>query len=537
MQLGDNQFAAGKCRRYKERVKSKLVEPESVSFGLRRYLYFTAAMTGASIMIVEILGAKMLAPYVGTSHFVWTAQIAVTLLALACGYYIGGRVVDRSPDLKRLYWAILWAAVYLCFAVLVIEPVAYWCLRFKLAMGSLLASAFLFLVPLALLAMAGPFIVRMISASVAGVGGNMGRLTAISTLGSVVGTALIGYVLIPLAPNSITMYGTAGALVLVVLGYFSGYRKVGLAPAIATAAVVIVLAAFGIWRQGQPRFSRMEELARRNSDFGLLQVLQDKSSPRRYYLNDYLTQNTYDTEEKKSVSMFTYMLYGLANAYTPRISSVLCIGLGVGIVPMQFANDGAKVDVVEINPAVVPLATKYFDLQPAKLNIIHGDGRQFLNECDRKYDTISLDAFLGDSSPSHLMSREAFASMKRVLNPGGTLVINSFADLNRDGDFFAASLSKTLASVFRSVRIHAGRGGNTMFVASDRADLAPVREFDFSRVHSSTAWSVREAFTGLRETDPARGIVLTDDFNPVEFYDAKNREQLRRNLAMEVRNL
>jgi hypothetical protein len=76
-----------------------------------------------------------------------------------------------------------------------------------------------------------------------------------------------------------------------------------------------------------------------------------------------------------------------------------------------------------------------------------------------------------------------------------------------------------------------------MFVASDRPDLTPVREFDFARVHSSTASRVREAFAGLRETDPARGIVLTDDFNPVEFHDARNREGLRRALAMEVRNL
>ena len=65
----------------------------------RRYLYFTAAVTGAAVMIVEILGAKMLAPYVGTSHFVWTAQIAVTLVALAAGYYVGGRLVDRSTEL------------------------------------------------------------------------------------------------------------------------------------------------------------------------------------------------------------------------------------------------------------------------------------------------------------------------------------------------------------------------------------------------------------------------------------------------------
>src|SRR5438445_904807 len=105
--------------------------------GLRRYLYFTAATTGAAIMIVEILGAKMLAPYVGTSHFVWTAQIAVTLVALAAGYYAGGWMVDRSPKPGRLYGCILLAAIYLCGSVLLVRPVAYGCLDFNLALGSL----------------------------------------------------------------------------------------------------------------------------------------------------------------------------------------------------------------------------------------------------------------------------------------------------------------------------------------------------------------------------------------------------------------
>src|SRR5271154_4932429 len=114
----------------------------------RNYLYFTAAVAGMVIMIVEILGAKMLAPYVGTSHFVWTAQIAITLVALASGYYAGGRLADRSSAPGRLYWGILCAATYLAFTSLAAAPVAYWCLDFRLAIGSLMASAALFFVPL-----------------------------------------------------------------------------------------------------------------------------------------------------------------------------------------------------------------------------------------------------------------------------------------------------------------------------------------------------------------------------------------------------
>ena len=86
--------------------------------GARAYVYLTAAVTGGAVMVVEILGAKMLSPFLGLSHFVWTAQIAVTLVALACGYYAGGRLADRSQRLAWLYWAILAGAICLAFTVL-----------------------------------------------------------------------------------------------------------------------------------------------------------------------------------------------------------------------------------------------------------------------------------------------------------------------------------------------------------------------------------------------------------------------------------
>src|SRR5437879_11210922 len=196
-----------------------------MSPGLRRYLYFTATVTGAAIMILELLGAHMLAPCVGTSHFVCTAQIAVTLVALATGYYAGGRMVDRSPKLARIYGCVLLAAIYLCLSVLIVKPVAYWCLDFKLALGSLLASAFLFFVPLSLLAMVGPFFIRMLTSAVNGVGGNVGLLTAISTLGSFVRQVLIGYLRIRCLPNSRTMYFTAITLMFVAGGPFFAWER------------------------------------------------------------------------------------------------------------------------------------------------------------------------------------------------------------------------------------------------------------------------------------------------------------------------
>jgi MFS family permease len=507
-------------------------KPEKfLSAGLRRYLYITAAVCGAAVLIVEILGAKMLSPFFGTSHFVWTAQIAVTMVSLAIGYWFGGWLVDRSARLNRLYACILIASVYLCLTVPFCRPVAELCLELKLALGSLLASLFLFFVPLALLATVGPFLVRVMTASMNVVGSQVGRLTAISTAGSVGGTILIGYVLIPFLPNSVTMLCTAALLSVLVIIFFILWGK---SKGVVGGAVIVALAGWGIgwWGVGvdaRIRLPGVVELERRNSHFGLMQILAGTNPPYRYYFNDYLCQNGFDPATKQSIHLFPYMLHGLARIYTDKIEKALCIGMGVGIVPMQLAHEKVKVDVVEINPAVVPLAKRYFEFDPGRVSLFIDDGRHFLNDCKQRYDTVILDAFLGDSSPSHLMTREAFAAMQAVLKPGGSLVINTFGNLNPGQDFSTASMEKTLRAVFKSVRIHAEeQDGNIFFVASDRPKLTFLREPDLTGIHPSVGGRVADTFSGVVKADLNHGRVLTDDFNPVEFYDAANRERLRR---------
>lgn len=486
------------------------------------------------MLIVEILGAKILAPYVGTSHFVWTAQISVTLLSLAAGYYWGGRWVKSVADLRRLFYAMIWAALYLVISVLVAEKVAYICLDFGLKLGSVLASAFLFFVPLTLLAMTGPFLIHILTQSLDGVGDQAGKLSSVSTLGSVLGAGSIGYVLIPFLPNSITMFLTAGTLLLLALIYFLRFhaKLKGIGGPMILAVCAIGLGAYGVQAGHRTNFGRATEIYRHNSNFGMLQVIQVKGSDELFYVNDYLAQNIYYTNTHQSGALFTYMLHGLAHAYTPKLESALCIGLGVGIVPSQFAQEGVSVDVVEINEAVIPLAEKYFDLHPEQVHIHIGDGRHFLNRATNRYDTVVLDAFLGDSSPSHLMTREAFGSMRRVLRPGGTLVINCFGFFEPGKDYFVASLEKTLQSVFKSVRIHDSNRGNVFMVASDTDPLVLTPPENLDYVHPSNLAETRRTFVTVVTSDPSHGRVLTDDYNPVDFYDAKNRETFRRNMAL-----
>jgi spermidine synthase len=204
-------------------------------------------------------------------------------------------------------------------------------------------------------------------------------------------------------------------------------------------------------------------------------------------------------------------------------------------VPTELTAKGVRVDVVEINPSVMPIARDFFNFDPTKSNVTIGDGRYFVNKTAKRYDAVILDAFLGDSSPSHLMSREAFTNMKRVLKPGGVLVINSFGDLETGKNFFSSSIYKTLSVVFPHVRAHGTGSGNLFFAASPQP--LNLRTVDHSDAHPEVSRDAELALASNIQLDATAGMVLTDDFNPVEFYDAGNREAHRRRLAFSVRKL
>jgi len=185
---------------------------------------------------------------------------------------------------------------------------------------------------------------------------------------------------------------------------------------------------------------------------------------------------------------------------------------------------------------VVGVAERFFGLDTRAFSLTIGDGRWFLNRTRSQYDAVILDAFVGDGTPSHLMSREAFEAVRRVLKPEGVLVINTFVDFEAEHDYMGASLFKTLSAVFPAVRVHGTRGANTLFVASRRSPLTILHAPELGNVHPEAAAEVRAAFDTTWEPDLGSGIVLTDDYNPVEYYDAANREKYRRLLAMSMKN-
>ncbi len=260
-------------------------------------------------------------------------------------------------------------------------------------------------------------------------------------------------------------------------------------------------------------------LDRKRSAHGILLVIQRQDGSgviRRRLLNDDLIQNTYDPEGKKSLSTFTGALTELAAAYAVKMESVLCIGVGAGMVPRQLATHGATVDAVEINPDITRLAEQYFDFDPTTVNLTIDEGRSFAEQSPDTYDVVVLDAFLGMSAPPHLLTLEALAVLRDRLRPSGVLVINTFGEFDVKRREMSACLDCTLREVFgaQSVGAHASGQGNVFHVATRGRRLEPMRAPDFTGEHPAIQFELQLMWEGRREFEPGHGRVLTDAMLP-----------------------
>ncbi len=158
-------------------------------------LYLLAGWSGFFVMGIELLGGRLLAPYFGSSIYVWGAIITVFMLALSLGYLIGGRYSVHSPSLRRLALIVL-AAALTVLPVLLAGDALLDALSARLPdprFGSLLAALSLFFMPTLISGMVSPYAVRLLVAEREHAGERAGRLYFISTFGSAAGTLLTSF--------------------------------------------------------------------------------------------------------------------------------------------------------------------------------------------------------------------------------------------------------------------------------------------------------------------------------------------------------
>jgi MFS family permease len=211
-----------------------------------RYIYVLAFFSGMCIMAVELCASRLMAPFFGTSTFVWTNIIGIIMIALSAGYVVGGRLADRKPRLDVLLRLLLSACGYLLVLPFVASPVVRWLSSLMVGLnssfsfiffGSLAAITLLFSLPIVVMGMTSPFLVRIIAQS-GHEGDSAGRIFGISTIGSVVGTFLPVLVFIPTVGTGKTILFFSAVLFVVTA---VGFSRKGAALLSVAAAVPLLL--------------------------------------------------------------------------------------------------------------------------------------------------------------------------------------------------------------------------------------------------------------------------------------------------------
>jgi spermidine synthase len=497
------------------------------------FLLLTAAVGGAAVLTLEVMGSRVIGPFFGVSLFVWTSLIAVTLMALAVGYAVGGWLADRHASAGALYTLIAVAGLLTLAIPLLRSPVLEASVGLGLRAGSLVASLVLFGPVLAVLGAVTPFLVRLAVRQLDAVGRTVGVLYAVSTLGSVVGAVLTGYVLITwIGVNGIFSL-VAGALLVLSVAYFAVLR--GRFAALALLAALAVRPGAPPLQMSMPDGTRVTQVASAQSLYGQVKVVDYRfgALATRELVIDGLVQGGIDRASGQSVYEYLYFMQHIPRALAPRGRRCLMVGLGAGIIARWFEAQGVRTDVVEIDPVVVRMAREHFGMQVSG-QVVIADARHFMLTSQERYDYVLLDVFNGDTTPGYLLSVEAVTLAQRRLAPGGVLAVNLVGSL-RERSFVTASVVKTLESRFDQVEVYPafdpGRtgAGNMVLVAYD----GPERALDphaLARVpvHRLVAPVVR-ARLGRRFRFPqgTPAVILSDDFNPADVRDAWLREQVR----------
>lgn len=510
--------------------------PHSRTTGV--FLAFTAFVCGAMVMVIEVLGSRVIGPFFGVSLFVWTALITVTLVALAAGYAVGGALCDRGASPDRLYAIVLAAAGCIVAVPYLRIPVIEASVPLGLRGGSLAAALVLFGPALFLLGCVSPWLVRIAAREMDTLGRTVGRLYALSTIGSFAGTVATGFYLV--GTLGVDRIFTFAGLALAALAgaWFAAMRR---GWHVATAALIVAGALLPpapdqTYSRTLADGTTVTRVLARESFYGTIKVVDYRFGDRhtRELVIDGLVQGGVDVRTGLSVYEYSYLLSWLPRALHPDGTTCLVVGLGAGAVPTWYEAQGVRTAAVEIDPEVLAVARSHFGL-PDGVTVHLGDARQVLASRRETYDYLVMDAFTGDTSPGHLLSREALTLVRERLTPKGVAAFNFHGSLGDDRRM-TASFARTLAAVFDRVEMYPlfdpARGenwGNIVFVAySGRTRTIDRTRLAAQPVHPLAQSEVRAALQASRALpEHPQSIVLTDDHNPLDLVDVALKERIR----------
>ncbi len=375
-------------------------------------------------MAVEMASFRLMAPFFGNSIIVWTNILGIIMIALALGYYIGGKIADKYPNPKIFFKIVITGSLLVLAIPFFGKPpleVLSLFINHSLIGSSFAASLVLFLIPFILFGTISPYLIRLSNKLVKKTGSVAGTIFAYSTIGSIIGTFLPTLVTVPI-------FGVKRTIIL-----FGAILCINAAIGLGKKTFYLLLVPFlltGLWGSKFTSPSTRDTIAQAESPYNYLEIFKDK------YENMYLIQNNamgiQSMYSKNTV--LTHGKYWDFFNIIPIISEtqkqdIAIIGLAGGIIPRQFdyffkKEYDLQIDGVEIDPQISKLAKEYFKMDYQNLNIINQDGRNFLRQTEKKYDAIIVDAYHEFYIPQHLSSDEFFKITKSKLKENGVIAMN-----------------------------------------------------------------------------------------------------------------
>ena len=478
-------------------------------------------------MVYEIVGSRILAPFIGTSTYVWTSLIGVILAALSLGYWLGGRVADERPNAKVLAAAILVAAGLVSVTTIAKEAVLSTIASIPawLEVKAVIAALILFAPASIALGFVTPFAVRLRLASVGDAGKTVGRLYALSTIGSIAGTFAAGFLLLPFVGSVRTLYLIAGGLFVLslLLIPFSLDRK----HVSALLLLVLGIGASELWRF---MLWRSHEIIDLDTEYTRVQIFRanDPSTERpirALSFDPYSTQSAMFLNGRPDELVFEYTkFYHLIRTANPGFRRTLMIGGAGYSFPKSYLAEypNAELEVVEIDPGMTRIAREHFRLaNDPRLAILHEDGRVFMNNAETaRYDAVLMDAF-GSlfSIPFHLTTIEAVRHIERVLTPDGIAVFNVGSAITGPASNFLQAEFGTYQEVFPYVHLFKVRPERPDTDLQNLIVLACKREC-MSKARTGDALIDSLASRHYNTPFPLTRPILTDDLAPVERYSS-----------------
>jgi len=518
-------------------MSSRKREPKAPASGSRNplraldvaVLYGTVALTGGAVMVLELLGTRIVGPFYGVSLYVWSSLIAVTMIALALGYFLGGWCADRLPRVRLAHLLVL-AALGTLLVPLLSRAVLPASEALGMRAGAFFSTLTLFMVPLTALGMAGPYVIKLATSDLSAVGTTAGSVYAVSTVGSVLATLAVGFYLLPefgtrsiVAGTGIALLALAAALAFHERRRFTRLHIYALAGTVLLIALLAGAAAFAPARAAAGFTVRHEA----ESTYGWVRVVDDERHGIRLLLSDASSIGAVEIDSGRSVLGYQQLLMVLplvrAVGTPERPRKALLIGLGAGYVARQLRAAGIETDTIEIDPAVAHAAQNYFDFKPTGAFLI-GDGRYVVRNLHQRYDFIIHDCFTGGAEPIHMLTREMFAQLRDLLADDGVLAVNFVGFQRGEGSEAVASLSRTLAGLFPVRRV---------FVTLPQSDFTDFVFLAAKQPFELTAGGEAErnflSVVARHETSVPvdGGVELTDDFNPLERMQIRKAERYR----------